>query len=128
MDQICPINMLSIFGIHQTIYAALSSHVTELNCCWKSKNFENITFFPKIYNSVTKNPKTLSKSEKCGRREKAIPRTDSKRNKKSWEKTLLSFFLFMFCFFRYFILNRILPHCSMWRDDIEYNSWLKKDL
>lgn len=41
------------------MYAALA-------CYRKSKNFEDIPFLPKIYNSVTKNPKTCLNPKKTG--------------------------------------------------------------
>ena len=54
-----------IFGIHQTIYAALASRITEQKYCnRKSENCENITFLPIIYKSATKNLKALSESQK----------------------------------------------------------------
>ena len=43
-------------------------------------------------------------------------------------KNFVKLFFIYVLFFRYLILNRTLLHCSMWRDDIENNSWLKKDL
>ena len=62
----------------QTIYAALASRITANY--QKSENFENITFFPKIYNSVTKN---LCESKKMRAEEKENFKTfyESKRNK-----------------------------------------------
>ena len=56
---------MHIFGIHQAMYAALASRITDFKYCYrKSKSFQNITFSPKIYNSVAKNPKILSKFKK----------------------------------------------------------------
>ena len=56
---------MHIFGIHQAMYAALASRITGFKYCYrKSKSFQNITFSPKIYNSVAKNPKILSKFKK----------------------------------------------------------------
>ena len=41
------------------MYAALA-------CYRKTKSFEDIPFLPKIYNSVTKNPKTCLNPKKTG--------------------------------------------------------------
>ena len=49
----------------QTLYVALASRITENY--QKSENFENITFLPKIHNSVTKN---LGESKKIRAEEK----------------------------------------------------------
>ena len=54
------------------VYTKLFSHISALTsrkkiyiyCYQKSENFEIITFLPKIYNNVTKNPKRLSESKK----------------------------------------------------------------
>ena len=45
------------------MYAALGSGTRGQYCNRKSKNLENITFVPKMFIRVTKNPRTLSESK-----------------------------------------------------------------
>ena len=80
MDQICSMNMLCVtFGMHQNIYAVLASRTDII--IENPKALKKISFFPKIYNSATKSPKTLSKSKKMWAEEKkAIPRRFTKVN------------------------------------------------
>ena len=63
MDQVYPTDMLRIYWAH-TEHNRFNI-ITE-----NQKNFENITFLPIIYKTVTKNPKTLRKSEKRWAKEK----------------------------------------------------------
>ena len=46
------------------VYAALAIRPAEQIFSQKSENFGSITFLPTTYKNMTKNPKTLSKSEK----------------------------------------------------------------
>ena len=65
---------MHIFGIHQTIYAALTAQVMQPKV-QKSRSLENNTFSPKICNSVTENPKNLNESEKMWTEEKGNSKT-----------------------------------------------------
>ena len=56
-----------IFGIHRTIYAALALQIAEQMLLSKIRN---IILLPKIFDSITKKPKTLSESEKILAEEK----------------------------------------------------------
>ena len=64
----------------------------------KSENFENISFLPITYKNVTKNPKTLSESEKnVSREEKDNSNTLTKVNAIKNTKDLLVFCENGFC-------------------------------
>ena len=66
-------NLPSEYDIYIFWYTPNQLHKQQNKCCnQKSKNFENITFLPKIYNRVTKNLKT---SVNVSGGKNAIPRS-----------------------------------------------------